>query len=175
MNAEEFVLIPKNMYMQQRPMVQQILQTPNSNATGKQLSLLQRYAKPRQMEDTGIYAPPVRTTLKETVMDSLLSLTEGQKKKSSHVYDKLTAETEHLSIDNNGYIEIDGVESGLLMSTFLYDLQQPTKHLHPIHEDILNHLGIPDHVVGNKSAKAIINSWVPFSPKQPRGKTVVNR
>ena len=173
MNAEEFILIPKNMYMQQRPMVQQILQNPNINATGKQLSILQRYAKPQQMDGMDqIHTAPVRQTVKEMVMGSLLTFNEGQKKRSSHIYDKLT-ENEHLSIDNNGHIEIDAVTSGLLMSTFLYDIQQPTKRLQPIHEDILNHLGIPDHVVANKEAKTIISSWVPFSPSKPRRGTSV--
>ena len=43
MNAEEFILIPKNQYMRDRPIVDQLINDPAIKAKSKQLSVLQRY------------------------------------------------------------------------------------------------------------------------------------
>ncbi len=47
MSPEEFILIPRNMYYQQRPVVEQVLQNPAITETEKYLSVLQRFTTPK--------------------------------------------------------------------------------------------------------------------------------
>ena len=123
MSAEEFILVPRSMYIQDRPVVEQVLHNPLIASREKQLSLLQRYdthryeTPPPEPE----HVPPPPKTAKEKVFDSLVALKETAKKKSSFIYDRLEA-SHRLSLDNDGFIQVDNVTTGLPMSTFLHTL-----------------------------------------------------
>jgi len=168
MSAVEFVLIPKEMYLPQRPVVEQILYNPNISATGKQLSILQRFKTQKKLpEEPEPIVVPAKT-LKETVFDSLVTLTDAQKRKSDLIYDSIET-SPRLSLDNNGQIQIDNSPTGLFVGTFLYELQQPTKKLDKVYEPILKDIGIAEHLVANKFAKQIIvHEWIKFSTPTKR-------
>ena len=172
MNAEEFILIPKNMYMQQRPVVEQILNDPQISSAGKQLSLLQRYQKPMEIDPTEnqrnvtLKSPK---SMREKVIESLGYLNESQKKKSNLIYDAIISNT-RLSLDNDAQIEIDGVPSGLRIGSFLSDVQHSTKNLNNAHRLILEELRLEDHLLANRNAKNIANEWLTIAtPAKQRG------
>jgi hypothetical protein len=172
MSAEEFVLIPKNRYIQERPIVEQVLNNPLIGSKGQHLSALHRYDDIQKLEETPSESIPEKTTIKEKVFNSLVTITDAQKKKSSIIYDRLIA-SKRLSLDINGLIEIDHIATGLPMSTFLHSLQQATKSLKDIYKNILPLVGIESELVPNKHAKEILeHEWIQFTktpePKTPR-------
>jgi hypothetical protein len=203
MSAEEFILIPRSTFIQERPIVEQVLHNPHIASKGKplalfrstfiqerpiieqvlnnphiaskgkQLALLQRYDTQKfdslpKPEDV----PPPQP-LKVTVFDTLVTLTDPQKKKSSFIYDRLES-SYRLSLDKDGIILIDNAPTGLTINSFLHTLHQPTKQLEDIYKNILPLLGIQAHLVSNKAAKAILEDvWIAF--KTPEGKHPTRR
>ena len=100
-------------------------------------------------------------------------MTDSQKKKSVHIYDKLEAHG-RLSLDNDGRIEIDNTPTGVLMSSFLYDVQQPFKKLDSGFEIVLRELFVPELGMANKIAKAIAqDGWEKF--ESPNAKATRKR
>lgn len=164
MSAEEFVLIPKNMYVQQSPIVEQVLNNSQVSSIGKQLSALQRFQPPNVASDTDPFKEEIQPTktLKENVLDSLVQLTNTQIKKCSHIYDALVLNPK-ISLDNNGQITIDSKPTGLRIGTFLFNLQQTSKVLDSTHKLILSELRLEEYLVANKSAKDISTKWFTFT------------
>lgn len=162
MSAEEFILIPKNMYVQQSPIVEQVLNNPQISSTGQQLSILQRF-RPSSSAPEPEISEPIQPTksMKETVIESLLPLSDIQSKRSSHIYDALLLNPK-FSLDTNAQIEIGSKPTGLRIGSFLFNIQQPKKILDPTHKLILKELRLEEYLVANKAAKIISNKWVSF-------------
>jgi hypothetical protein len=166
MSAEEFILIPRSVFIQERPIVEQVLHNPHVGSKGKQLTLLQRYDTPKF---ESVPEPEYVPSLKERVFDSFVTFTDAQKKKSNFIYDRLEG-SYRLSLDNEGIILIDNAPTGLSINTFLHALHQPKKRLEKLYQIILPQLGIQSHLVANKGAKTILEDvWIEF--KTPDGKT----
>lgn len=159
MNAEEFILIPKQMYLKQRPLTEQIIQNPQIKEKGMQLSMLQRLQHPNKtLPDHLLDETITSENVKETVFDQLKTLKAAQLTRSEYIFETLIKNS-RVSIDNNGGILIDGTSTGVNASTFLYNLQQPTKNIEiPLYTNIITQLNIPEHLVPNTNAKKIIQT-----------------
>lgn len=158
MNAEEFILIPKRMYLKDRPLAEQILENPKIQQKGMQLSMLQR-TEPARNEPDELVKNQL-STVKDTVFEQLSMLTEPQKKRSEYIFDEIEKSV-RISIDNSGNLTIDGAPLKLTASTFLYNLQQNRKNFDiPLYTSVLEHLSLPEHVVPNTFGKQIISGDV---------------
>lgn len=172
MNAEEFILIPKQIYMKDRPLTEHILQNPEIKEKGMQLSMLQRMEPKESTDDK---SETQSFNLKDFVFQALLTLKPAQLKKSELIYDIIDAH-DRLTVDNNGEILIDNNKVGVSLSTFLYTLQQYNKTINKsLYENIFNYLTIPEHLISNHHVKNLIKEnkevIITESPKTPQKQT----
>lgn len=158
--AHEFILIPKEVYIQDKPIPQQIIYDPDIKAKAKQLSLLQRTTQPGADDATESTAAQIAAeqSVKDFVFEQLepLFVSDAQKRKSEFIY-QLIERNERISVDKSGSLTIDGTKAGISASTFLFHLQQTNKKFDvDLYKTIINILNIPEHVVPNTYAKQII-------------------
>jgi len=153
MNAEEFILIPKKLYLKDRPLTEQVLQNPSIQEKGMQLSMLQRFQPTKQHVVQELSSTK---QIREIVFDQLQTLNDQQLKKSEYIFSSIE-KNGPVSIDNGGNILIDDSNTGLSASTFLYNLQQTNKVIDTtLYTTLIKHLRIPEHFVANTHAKKII-------------------
>lgn len=173
MSAEEFVLIPKRQYIKDRPIPEQILHDPSLKKKAVQLTMLQRERPLLQIQSTEENEEAITTekTVRDMVFHNLSSLqTPGQIRKSELILDQIL-NSDRLEIDTNGQLTLDGTKIGVETSTFLYDIQQPTKKIDTAaYTSVLNQLSLPSHLVGNKYAKVIVRGENATPIKEPTGK-----
>lgn len=168
MSAEEFVLIPKNVYVKSQPIAEQVLNNPQIQRKAQYLSTIQDYISTQPNEDQILQQPSVEipaqtreVTMAENILGDLIALTASQQVKSKHILKKIF-ENSNVNIDMSGGLVVDGKAIGLNAATFLWDIQQPTKKLDKAtHEIMLKKLLLPEHLLGNKDAKDIVkHGWV---------------
>ena len=171
MNAEEFILIPKERYLQDRPITEQILYNPDIGQKKMQLSLLQRNVidQNKSVEEN---ANDVSITderakqLKDDIFKQISTLNDNQKKKSDFIFSQIE-KSEKLIIDDDGILHVEGAPTGLPVSTFLYTLQQPNKKFNEkLYKTILNYMNVPEHLVANAVAKRILRGEEEEEPVQ---------
>lgn len=171
MSAEEFILIPKEVFIRTRPVTDHILSSPGIKAKGKQLSLLQRQPHENELDedDTEIDNTSADKTVREIVLKQLIPLlnNDSQRRRAEFIYD-LIENNKRVGVDNSGVLLIDGVQAGVSTSTFIYNLLQTSKKIDTtLYRTLLTILSIPEHSVINTYAKAIIND-----NEAPRAKRV---
>ena len=163
MSSEEFIQVPKKMYLNERPITEQLLQDPQLKQKGMQLSMLQRMEPQKKQTEAEIEATASKNTLsvKDIVFSQLKTSTESQIKKSEYIYDIIISD-ERVDVDSTGQLTVDNTNVGLLASTFLYNLQQSTKTIDiSLYTNILGQLNIPEQFVANKHGKEIIRDSGP--------------
>lgn len=153
MSVEEFVLIPKNTYARQRPLVEQVLENPDIRSKANQLHFLSRFTKHEENSENEPFVPLV---IKQKTMKELTSFSPSQLTKASLIYDRLVADTDY-SVDNSGFIVFKNNPLSINTSTWLHNIQQPRKVLTADELQIVKHLKLPEHLVANTFAKRIGN------------------
>ena len=180
--AEEFILIPKKRYlrMQQKDesYVGRILNDPNVRHKNHQLSFLKRLQTRKQSSDTvnvGLESEPEQSAEEsvETLPDEKqssgqyekvlfgLSILEGHKLDRVRNILEIVKNSDEITIDeiSGNFVLTSLGDTGLKATTFLYNIQQPTKridkNLTP-YENILNAIDIEEEMVINKYAKAVV-------------------
>ena len=149
MAAEEFILIPRSMYLREQPEVTQILQDPNIGHKPLQLTLLQRDQSRTARNDektqpeVSANTTEVQEQLKEDkILDELKTLPAAKLKRVKSILDKIKL-SKTVSVDENENLTMNGVQTELGVAEFLYNLQQPTKKLDTsLYETILTELKI---------------------------------
>lgn len=174
MSAEEFVLIPKNVYTQSQSIAEQVLNTPHIKNKADYLSVLQDYISGSPSEDQlqrarTLAVKPPEVTIEETILEELKlsSLTANQLAKCKFVLQQIL-DNSRVNVDMSGGLTIDGRAIGVRAVNFLWDLQQPNKKLNkPLLETVLKILLLPEHMVVNKQAKEIATDgwWIKFGAK----------
>ena len=203
MHEEEFVLIPKRMFVSKQPTRTEILDNPINKQKAAQLSLLQRN-NPTDFEskeateqetnktnivnkrkrsrtinvdlknelddgsesvqsffsDDGEIEPSLKK--RQSDFDSIMSEVELMRKKNKIqraeiILNKiLSSETVYIE-DPSGFFHIEDKPMRVKVSTFLYNLQQPTKKIDlALYTNILHALKIPPHLVSNTHAKKVL-------------------
>ena len=153
MNTQEFVLIPKSFYTQQKHSTLQVLRDPEVEQKAKSLTLLQRnntFLDPSTVEKK-------EKTSKENILKSLDMLTAAQKQRTREILNKIES-SETIDFDETGDITVNKISTKISLSTFLYNLQQPNKNLtDPSYSIILKELMVNPNLVPNRNAKNILN------------------
>ena len=153
MNTQEFVLIPKSFYTQQKHSTLQVLRDPEVEQKAKSLTLLQRnntFPDPSTVEKK-------EKTSKENILKSLDMLTAAQKQRTREILNKIES-SETIDFDETGDITVNKISTKISLSTFLYNLQQPNKNLtDPSYSIILKELMVTPNLVPNRNAKNILN------------------
>ena len=158
MHSEEFILIPKRMFASHQPVKKEVLDNPLYKQKAAQLSLLQRnqsnsMEKPEKAvepveaadkmietaeeektepmsEDSEI--EPVVKKQKSKDFDSILLeldfMNKNQIKRSKIILD-LINQSETVTVESNDVLHVNKERLGIKASTFLYNLQQPTKKI----------------------------------------------
>ena len=204
MHAEEFVLIPKRMFVSKQPTRTEILDNPIYKQKAAQLSLLQRN-NPTDFESKEAIEQETNKTNKTNIVnkrkrrrtssvdlkselddgsesvqsffsddgeiepslkkrqsdfDSIMSeveLMENKIQRAEIILNKILS-SETVSIeDPSGFLHIEDKPMRVKVSTFLYNLQQPTKKIDlAVYTNILHELKIPPHLVSNTHAKKVL-------------------
>ena len=153
MNTQEFVLIPKSFYTQQKHSTLQVLRDPEVEQKAKSLTLLQRnntFPDPSTVEKK-------EKTSKENILKSLDMLTAAQKQRTREILNKIES-SETIDFDETGDITVNKISTKISLSTFLYNLQQLNKNLtDPSYSIILKELMVNPNLVPNRNAKNILN------------------
>ena len=153
MNTQEFVLIPKSFYTQQKHSTLQVLRDPEVEQKAKSLTLLQRnntFPDPSTVEKK-------EKTSKENILKSLDMLTAAQKQRTREILNKIES-SQTIDFDETGDITVNKISTKISLSTFLYNLQQPNKNLtDPSYSIILKELMVNPNLVPNRNAKNILN------------------
>ena len=153
MNTQEFVLIPKSFYTQQKHSTLQVLRDPEVEQKAKSLTLLQRnntFPDPSTVEKK-------EKTSKENILKSLDMLTAAQKQRTREILNKIES-SETIDFDETGDITVNKISTKISLPTFLYNLQQPNKNLtDPSYSIILKELMVNPNLVPNRNAKNILN------------------
>lgn len=185
---EEFVLIPKKMYMEESPIVNQILSSKDIQNKAKQLSLLQRNSpfskfteKATASADKRIEAEvteaPTQATGVQPEQQSLANPSEPQTyfEPFEHIIqelkflppDKLLRckiilqkihNSSKVDIDANGMVTVYRKPIDVLASSFLYALQQTRQKLNSNHLLLISTLNLGSHLMVNHAAKRFVDS-----------------
>ena len=167
MSTEEFVLIPRPMFIEEQREVAQILQNPEIQNPGKQLSLLQRNSKPQtppasiefsleQQTDNVTTADEENQSMIDNINSKVLydiDFLQGEKFQKEKKILETINDSEIISVDNEGNLIFSNENTEVSASTFLYALQQTSSKLTDVHYHILHHLNIPTQFTCNTYAK----------------------
>ncbi len=178
--AEEFILIPRRMYVQSRPATEQILRDPSISNKSAYVSLVSNRPtskSPRSLtqhaaksSETQQLTDSVNENVTNAVFESLQALSAAQSAKSRNIFNRIMQHS-NVHIDTDGKITLHGTPTRIHASSFLYNLQQPMKKLTESerndYNSILSELQLPDHLVPNKIAKALIHASYPAPAGDP--------
>ena len=153
MNTQDFLLIPKSFYTQQKHSTLQDLRNPEVEQKAKSLTLLQRnktFPDPSTVEKK-------EKTSKENILKSLDMLTAAQKQRTREILNKIES-SETIDFHETGDITVNKISTKISLSTFLYNLQQPNKNLtDPSYSIILKELIVNPNLVPKRNAKNDLN------------------
>ncbi len=170
-----FVLIPYEIYLsdlsnknfsesqqQQHPPPPPAEQKLPVETQAKLLSIESRFKNSNFGKQSASTVPSTITELSQLsevdkLLDSSLfhTFSGGKVEKCRHIVASINT-NDCVSIDfRTGTINIEGLDTGVNLKQFLYDLQQPTKSLSENYEPILSLLKLPDYLVANTKAKYI--------------------
>ena len=161
--AEEFILIPRRQYVESKSAREQILADPNISQKSTYLQMIANHNNnlTSSPEEFAVVQRPVSSTgaVEQKVFDELATLTLPQTHRARLIYKEMDTNP-RLTVDHGGMIFIDNQHTNIHASSFLYDLQQPTKNLNVVDEDmyafILKLLDLPSHLISNKNAKKFL-------------------
>ena len=157
MHTEEFILIPKRMFLSQQLVKNEILENPIYEQKAAQLSLFQRNQSEKPQKEkpvetmssvyenkeatNGETSEPVsddsemepilkkqRISHSESIISELEPM-EKNKIKRSVILLELIIQSDVISIEGNNVLHINKEPLGVKVSTFPYKLQQPTKKI----------------------------------------------
>ena len=179
MHTEEFVLIPKQMYIREQPHVSQLLSNKNIHNPAKQISLLQRNKSPsapsasqqdtEQQTDASVdyrstisesmaksFTTDNTSTIKKRVLNDIRIL-KGIKFERANTILDIIEESDSMSLDSSKRLLINGANTEVLATTS--SLQSTANYLQTILRTIqcITHLDIGSHLTCNTYAKKFLN------------------
>ena len=179
MHAEEFVLIPKQMYTRKQPHVSQLLSNKNIHNPAKQISLLQKKKSPsapsasqqdtEQQTDASVddrstinesmaksFTTDNTSTIKKGVLNDIRILKGIEFERAKTILD-IIEESDSVSLDSSKRLLINSTNTEVLAATFLYNIQQTTCKLSFEQFSVLTHLDIGSHLTCNTYTKKFLN------------------
>ena len=185
--AEEFILIPKKVYMKTQPYQTRVLQNPDIKHKSAQLSIINRMRPKEHIEaqfndklseqDCGVDVDENRLKHSKRRADQVLKtsflLPHSKYLKCDYIVD-LIKKSNRVLIGEGENLLIDNSPTDINAFTFLYNLQQPTKKIDtPDYFELLKVLQIKEEQVVNSNAKTSIRKSSPESAT--KRKKIVNK
>ena len=161
MSAQEFILIPKNQYLSERPLAERILNDSSIKEKSAQLALLNQRDedadKPIPKKQKLDLTPNLKQNedLDQEILRAT-KLTKGKLRSSTEILRLLR---QKFRVSENKTIIVDGRDTNISVVNFLYSLQQPRTNINrnPIYLTILKRLQLDTTLVQNAIAKQISN------------------
>lgn len=186
-DAEEFILIPKSMYIKDQPVVSQVLDDPQMKNLSAQFSLLNRYRgggggetpskeskSSQQIETDYNYNNKLEKNQYDEIIRQISFLESGKLSRAKIILNAIN-QSPRLQVNEQQRFMLDGQPTGVSVAEFLYNTQQPTKKLTSDYPKILSALNIGQHLVINTNAKRYLGttSATVSTPKNSGDKTKV--
>ena len=156
------MLIPCNMFTTEQPQVSQILNNPFTKNKSKQLSLLQSTSKQEPPEaiiqqNTEQQTDDVTVSDEEEKQQSIpddsviddIDFLDKEKFGKAKITLKKINRSHNISLDVEGKILINGRNTDIAASTFLYALQQTSSKLLPDNYQVLSYWNPAPHLTCN--------------------------
>lgn len=164
--AEEFVLVPKQEFLKEQPLVSQITENESSfSQPSKFLSLLQRQQSNNMVENDdeddqnkrNISEQLNQKNVEEKILGSLKILEGSKLNRAKKLYDMIIKSAPNVRIDSDGKIVVNEISTTVDAINFLYNMQQPTKKIdEDKYKTILKAIGVDKTLLLNKQAKQIV-------------------
>ena len=129
MSSQEFILIPKENYVEDQPKSSEVLFDPTISEKAKQLTLLQRQKPTVGKEDNSTLSQVAENQLdsvEKRVLKSLSMLKPGQLEKTKPILKKIY-EASDVGVNEDGFLTVDDRATTIEATNFLYNLQQTKK------------------------------------------------
>ena len=164
MTSHEFILVPKENYINHQPKSLEILDDATINEKAKILTLLQRQQPPKDPKENKTQSTsssePERDIIEKRVLKSLSMMKPWQIEKSKLILRKIY-DSPDVSINEDGFLTVDDKPTSLEATNFLFKLQQPKTGLHdPDYRKVLSKLELSPQLVPNSDAKKILQPSV---------------
>ena len=151
--SQEFIVIPKCFYTQQNNSTLQVLKDPEVEQKAKSLTLLKR-------NKTFTETSPVDENEKianENLLRSRYPDSGPETKKTTDISSKIEASAV-IDFIEIGESTVDTNSTKISLSTYLYNLQQPTKNLKdPAYSIVSEELQLKPDLIPSKNTKKILN------------------
>ena len=186
--AEEFIFIPKKVYMKTQPYQTRVLENPDIKHKSAQLSIINRMRPKEHIEaqfndklseqDSGVDDDENRlkhsNRRADQVLKTLSSLLPHSKYLKCNYIVDLIKKSNRVLIGEDEKLLIDNSPTDINAFTFLYNLQQPTKKIDsPDYFELLKVLQIKEEQVINSNAKTSIRKSSPETAT--KRKKIVNK
>ena len=168
MRSQEFILIPKENYVEEQRKSSEVLFNPTISEKAKQLTLLQRQKSTVGKQDNSTFSKVPENqenSVEKRVLKSLSMLKPGRLEKTKPILTKSYGAPD-VEVNEDGFLTVGDRATTIEATSFLYNLQQPKKRLHdPDYKRILERIDISPSLVANSDAKKIL--------QRTRSKTIV--
>ena len=175
--AEEFVLIPKEHFAKDNPVMEKLLLTARSPADveskAAHLGYLQRLPPPSGENGAGEVIQESPTTphadkttptvnvddnslLRSKIFRELPSFKRNQIERSNIILEKIQRNPRTSLMKEDFVIYLDGRSTGIHVASLLYNLQQSRKKLSKSELQIVQAIHLPQHVVANQFARTAL-------------------
>ena len=157
MAAEEFVLIPRTVYIREQPEIVQILEDPNVKNKATHISMLQRDSNSKPQEEQNNFLELEQSSnILEKILSELKSLPKIKLQRAETILKKILASNK-FTLDKNLNLVFNGTATNIPAASFLYNLSQPTKVINKVvYSQLISELNLGNHLVLNKHARDII-------------------
>ena len=134
MASDEFVLIPRSMYVREQPQIAQILETPSVSNKALQISMIQRQQKERNNRDSAneVATEPEINGLtvennedvQQKVLQELKSLPKTKLQRAEIILSQIF-NSKTVDIDNNNNLVVNGFDTKLPVANFCTTCNNP--------------------------------------------------
>ena len=125
MAAEEFVLIPRTVYIREQEIVQ-ILEDPNVKNKATHISMLQRDSNSKPQEEQNNFLELEQSSnILEKILSELKSLPKIKLQRAETILKKILASNK-FTLDKNLNLEFNRTSTKIPAASFLNNLLQPT-------------------------------------------------
>ena len=126
MTAEEFVLIPRTVYIREQPEIVQILEDPNVKNKATHISMLQRDSNSKPQEEQNNFLELEQSSnILEKILSELKSLPKIKLQRAETILKKILASNK-FTLDKNLNLEFNRTSTKIPAASFLNNLLQPT-------------------------------------------------
>ena len=163
--ALEFILVPKQQYLQKEHLAAQVLNDPENEHPSAHLSYIHRFRSSPEDSESRTNPTTEETKTNKNQTESILKQIEilhPNKFKRANGLLTLIEKSDRIKITENDFIQIDDNTTNVKVSEFLFNLQQPTKKINTgIYGPILKAINATEDLVINSQGKKLLEKNLP--------------